>query len=425
MGKTIRNWISSHLNFSTRLEDVGCSYIASLMLPTDRHSYVNAAELSELDASQFSRFNAKNASYSAYKLENLSKDAVNQIRGSQNSSNVLLKGTPWRVAIIIDSSIHNRSTLHTENAQRFNHGGGFKVGHQWTNIILAVGDSITPLPPIAFHSKNYCKKNGLNYTTEHEKIANFLGNLDLSEWIGSHNSKEIVVMMDSGYDNKRIQTIIGLQGWDFLSALKCNRGVQADGRIREQFPDRWYSVDELFCTAKRQSPWRTVYDKTEGKRKRTRFRARLLKGYLKGVKNPVSLVCSKKLNGEEKRYFACSNTKVNLSAIVKAYRKRWSVEIFHREVKDHLGLQDVGASKFDAVASHVHWVYCAFILLYRMKASPGTGIRGRQRILQRNHEAEELNKVIQETTQIKGAEKIRRRYQERREKLALKMDEVG
>jgi hypothetical protein len=37
---------------------------------------------------------------------------------------------------------------------------------------------------------------------------------------------------------------------------------------------------------------------------------------------------------------------------------RWAVELFHKCVKQHLGFEDVATHSFDAVMSHVHWVYC-------------------------------------------------------------------
>ena len=40
------------------------------------------------------------------------------------------------------------------------------------------------------------------------------------------------------------------------------------------------------------------------------------------------------------------------------------MELFHKTVKQYLGFEDVATSGFDSVMSHVHWVYCAYILLH-------------------------------------------------------------
>ncbi|OQY14341.1 MAG: hypothetical protein B6I30_00770 [Desulfobacteraceae bacterium 4572_187] len=44
------------------------------------------------------------------------------------------------------------------------------------------------------------------------------------------------------------------------------------------------------------------------------------------------------------------------------YRLRWAIEIFHKHIKMFLGFEDVATKWFEAVESHVHWVYCAYIV---------------------------------------------------------------
>ena len=50
---------------------------------------------------------------------------------------MLVGGTPWTIAIVIDSTLHPRSSLHVQNSQRFNHGQGFVIGYQWKHDTLA------------------------------------------------------------------------------------------------------------------------------------------------------------------------------------------------------------------------------------------------------------------------------------------------
>ncbi len=58
-----------------------------------------------------------------------------------------VKELPWKSVLIIDATLQTRAGLHTQNAQRFNHGQGFVIGHQWTNIVLLSNDVLIPLPP--------------------------------------------------------------------------------------------------------------------------------------------------------------------------------------------------------------------------------------------------------------------------------------
>jgi hypothetical protein len=40
----------------------------------------------------------------------------------------------------VDSTLQHRASLHPENTKTFNHGQGFVVGHQWTNIVVLLND---------------------------------------------------------------------------------------------------------------------------------------------------------------------------------------------------------------------------------------------------------------------------------------------
>jgi hypothetical protein len=50
--------------------------------------------------------------------------------------------------MIIDSTLQHRASLHPENSKKFNHGKGYVIGHQWTNIVLIINDMLIPLRPI-------------------------------------------------------------------------------------------------------------------------------------------------------------------------------------------------------------------------------------------------------------------------------------
>ena len=132
---------------------------------------------------------------------------------------------PWKIAIIIDSTLQTRFSRHSDNVKRFNHGAGFVIGHQWTNIVLYFNGVLIPLLPIAFYTKAYCRKNDLKYKTEHEHVIEYIENLNLEDYVGPHHPHEVVVLADSGYDDKNIEKSIVRKGWKFIIALKKKRSV--------------------------------------------------------------------------------------------------------------------------------------------------------------------------------------------------------
>jgi len=106
--------------------------------------------------------------------------------------------------IIIDSTLQHRASLYPENAKTFNHGKGYVIGHQWTNIVLMLGDMLIPLRPIPFYSKRYCQTHDRTYHSEHERVVASLRTLALEDSIGSYDRREVLVLADSGYVFKKI-----------------------------------------------------------------------------------------------------------------------------------------------------------------------------------------------------------------------------
>src|SRR5437016_9757630 len=116
------------------------------------------------------------------------------------------------------------------------------------------------------------------------------------------------------------------------------------------------------------------------------FRTRDTMGSLRYV-GQVQLVCSEPRRRPEGRrtYFACKDLRVTARQIILGYRLRWAMERFPKTVKQDLGFEDGATSGFDSVMSHVHWVYCAYLLL--SMAPPGVSagaksLRDTQRRLQ-------------------------------------------
>jgi len=202
----LKKWMFNQITVKKRQQIVCLWYLLFLMVSVRKHSLTEAARFTGLATSQFSRFLSGHSDTAVYHLDQLSK---RQARQFSRAINTLAKGKlPWRVAILIDSTIQHRCSLHAENVQRFNHGKGFQVGHQWTNVVLIINDTIIPLPPIPFYSKNYCRKYQLQYRTENDLVVEYIDDLDLHDYIGNHKPEHIVVLADSGYDDQKIENVI-------------------------------------------------------------------------------------------------------------------------------------------------------------------------------------------------------------------------
>jgi len=150
---TLRTWIARRIQVRQRLKRVCTGYLLFLMVVTTKHTLEEAAQFSRLHKSQFSKLLKFHPSIAAQTLESLSKRQAKRLSISLKA----VKGLPWKIVIIIDSTLQNRSSLHPENSKKFNHGQGFVIGHQWTNVVLILNGILIPLRPIPFYSQRYCR----------------------------------------------------------------------------------------------------------------------------------------------------------------------------------------------------------------------------------------------------------------------------
>jgi Transposase DDE domain len=401
----LHTWIKRRITVRRRLGPICTAYLLFLMVATTKHSLKEAARFSGLHPSLFSKLLKSHSKVAITTLDQLSKTHARKSAKALERA----RGLPWKILLIIDATIQHRASLHPENAKTFNHGKGYVIGHQWTNIVLLLGDILIPLPPIPFYSKAYCRAQGLTYHSEHERVVDYLKALDLEAYLGAYDRREVVVLADSGYDDKKIEQAMAQKGWNFIIALGKTRRVKSTALyLSSPTSKHWLHVDTFFRRHRRLK-WDTVRLQTKGnKRKRMDVRIRHITGYLRSV-GKVELVCSERRNRPDgrRKYLACNDLRATPRQIVTGYRLRWVVELWHKCVKQNLGFEDVATHTFDAVVSHVHWVYCAYILLHM--SPPGLSpesqsVGDRQRALQQGLVDQEKRHLLQKLTQIGGVQ---------------------
>ncbi|MGH2952388.1 MAG: transposase [Solirubrobacterales bacterium] len=405
---TLHTWIARHIRVRQRLQRVCAGYLLFLMVVTTKHTLEEAARFSGLHKSQFSKMLKGHGNIASDTLDSLSTQQAKRLSKSLNA----LKGLPWKIVIIIDSTLQNRASLHPENSKKFNHGQGFVIGHQWTNIVLIINEVLIPLRPIPFYSKRYCVDHGREYRTEHDLVVEYIATLNLADYIGSYNPRDVLVLTDSGYDNKKIENAIADKHWTFIMALGKTRSVKSETLYLTTSKSKQWSHVATFFRNHRRLKWTTIRLMTNGaKAKRMEFRIRHTIGYLRYV-GRVQLVCSepKKRPEGRRRYLACNDVKVTARQIMMGYRLRWAVELFHKNIKQHLGFEDVATSGFDSVMAHVYWVYCAYILLHMSPPGVAAEVKslgGKQRQLQSFLETKEKRRILQKLTQIGGMQRYK------------------
>ena len=160
-------------------------------------------------------------------------------------------------------------------------------------------------------------------------MVEYIQKLTLEDYLGSYDPREVVVLTDSGYDNKKIQNAIADKHWHFIIALGKTRSVKsAMLALTTPKAKQWCHIATFFRNHRRLK-WKTIRITTNGtKRKRTEFRTRDTIGYLRYV-GQVQLVCSepRKRPDGRRKYLACNDMRVTARQIIIGYRLRWAIEM--------------------------------------------------------------------------------------------------
>jgi hypothetical protein len=75
----------------------------------------------------------------------------------------------------------------------------------------------------------------------------YLGALDLEDSLGAYDRREVLVLAESGYDDKKIEKAIATKGWHFIIALSKTRSVKSEALYLSTPPSRqWCHIDTFF-----------------------------------------------------------------------------------------------------------------------------------------------------------------------------------
>jgi hypothetical protein len=157
--RTLHTWIARRIAVRTRLAQVGVSDLLFLRVVTRHPALEEAARFSGLHKSPFSQFLPPHSPVAITTLHHLSTPQAKRL--SKTLHNLSQPQLPWKIALLMDSPLQHRASVHPENAKKFNHGKGYVIGHQWTHIVLLIKDILMPLPPIPCYSKRYCREHAL------------------------------------------------------------------------------------------------------------------------------------------------------------------------------------------------------------------------------------------------------------------------
>lgn len=166
------------------------------------------------------------------------------------------------------------------------------------------------------------------------------------------------VVFDAWYMSKEILDFLNSRGLIWVSEAKCNRLIQ--------MKEKWMQI-KAFAGCLEKTAFKRI-DKTFGeKRYKWIYETEVL---MKNV-GMVKLIILRTRRNSKRFTFLVSNANgCSGSQVFAYYKKRWSIEVFHRDCKQHLGIGEYQARKLDAVVIHLHLVFLAYTLLKNAWCNP-------------------------------------------------------
>jgi hypothetical protein len=326
------------------------AYLLSLMLVCRRHDARQAAHLTELHESAFSRLLHRED------VLPLAKKCLN--RAARRRLTVLPKlekqgKTPL---LLIDATLISRRGKKVGNRGAYNHGKGTVLGHKIINCVMLLENEVIPLSAIPHYTKQFCRENGITYKTEAKIVQEWIHWFPSSGLLAKEQMRHIHFVFDCGYDVKSIQKAVRRIGAHFTMSIKANRIVDGT-QVRE------------FFRRHRHLPWQAIRLKSGngGKGSQRSYRLRHQeRARLKGF-GPVTLICSqvrRKGSGQlSRKFLVCSDPGRSRREIVETYRNRWAIETWHKEMKQNHGYRDCKSAHFRAVEAHLNFCLAGYCLL--------------------------------------------------------------
>jgi hypothetical protein len=238
-------------------------------------------------------------------------------------------------------------------------------------LVLPCGVRL-PLPRKSWCTKAYAKSQKLPYKTQIELAE------ELLRWLRPllPVDRSLVVLADSYFEGQALFKLCNDFDYTFISKLKSNRAfadapgqrIVAHGKALAQDKFRRRRLcrgKEATASYRRQPPRqpqaheKRVYDYySECRLVSTLGEAQVVYSWKTPAYTPTPR--------RDRRQFAAlvtNNRKLSAAKIVEYYELRWQIEVFFRELKGQLGLQDYQGTKFGSYERYVTLTLLGYLVL--------------------------------------------------------------
>jgi len=270
-------------------------------------SSIAAASATQHDQSSLNRF----LTCSDWSVEELQNRYLKKVRHTFNRE---------KVSLVIDDSLSKKTGKHIAETQyhKDHSSEGYIFGHQIVTALVKVKDRALPLFP-KLYSKKTCSK--IEFAKQLITLA-----------ADKIHIKEAI--MDSWYTATEIIKLCLKKKLDVLGCIKSNRTVSF---VLEKWKKcEWIKLNAHYKKLKKKDfTIHNIDDETY------RIHEKIVRlkhiGFVKLLISQQWMTCEKKWS--RPFYLISTNTKKLAVQIIRMYADRWSIETFHRDIKQNLGLE--------------------------------------------------------------------------------------
>lgn len=249
------------------------------------------------------------------------------------------RGKP--TSLLIDDSISEKTGKHIEETQYHkNHAGkGYVFGHQVVTALIVCMGLLLPLFP-----KLYSKKTQSKIELAKQIIEYACARIKISQ-----------VIIDSWYVCNDIINLCLKKGLILIGNIKSNRLIQFENGT-------WIKLSKYSKSISRKKKAFQTAIIDEATYKIHSIVVRLKKA---GV---VKIIISRQWREDKKKwsrpfYIVCTDINKPDICIIREYTKRWSIETFHKDIKQYLGLEAYQMRLKKGITRHIILVTLAYAIL--------------------------------------------------------------
>jgi SRSO17 transposase len=172
---------------------------------------------------------------------------------------------------------------------------------------------------------------------------------------------KVVVLFDSFYLCRTVVQACQKRHFAFVSRVKSNRNIVVRQGRREE-------STKIAARGKRLFRGRRIKHLVRGGAQGTRRFHTFGEVATLSKVGEVKLVFSKEYQRSNKIVCLVSSaTKMTNAQVIHTYAKRWWIEVFFKEAKQHLGLGDYQTGHYNGIQKHLYLVSLAFVLLTHVR----------------------------------------------------------